>query len=154
MKRLSNKNIYLLIFLYFLVFAPFKSINAESVRNTNFKNYNANEIKKLSTPTYLLGPGDILNIKMYKFKKFDSTVMILPDGSINLPRLKSIYLNNKTIDEAKFLIEENYRKIIKNPTIYIDLIQARPIKIKVVGQVQRPGIYTIKIDQTNTTQYC
>ena len=100
-------------------------------------------------PKYLLGPGDILNIKVYKFENFNSNVKILPDGTINLPRINSLYVNNLTLDEANILITKNYEKIIKNPIIYINLIKSRPVRINVNGAIQRPGIYTLNTSNNN-----
>ena len=43
-----------------------------------------NNIKK---PKYFLGAGDKLLIKIFQNSQFDAQVTVLPDGSINLPKL-------------------------------------------------------------------
>ena len=108
-----------------------------------------NKVEKLDLPRYLLGPGDELLIKIYKFEDFNSNVKILPDGTVNLPRINSLYLNNLSIDEANKVITKSYKQILKNPIIYINLIRSRPIKININGEVQRPGIYSLETNQTN-----
>lgn len=104
---------------------------------------------KKNLPKYLLGPGDRLLISIYKFEEFSSEVEILPDGTVNLPRLNSIHIRNLTLDEASLLITKSYKKIIKNPIVYINLIQSRPIRINVNGEVQRPGIYSLDTQRFN-----
>ena len=102
------------------------------------------------SPKYSLGPGDLLRINLYKFENLSSKVTILPDGTVNLPRINSLYLNNLSLDEANSLITERYKQIIKNPIVYIDLIKARPIRINVNGEVQRPGIYSLNTKRMDT----
>ena len=126
-----------------------------SILNNNFflvKAQSKNDINleiKNDLPKYLLGPGDTLSIKIYKFDNFKSTVTILPDGTINLPRINSLYVNNLTLDEANFLITKSYKQIIRNPIVYIDLLKSRAIRINISGEVQRPGIYTMNNRQQN-----
>ncbi len=108
----------------------------------------------IEVPKYLLGPGDFLKINIYKFEYLSSKVKILPDGTINLPRINSLYINDLTLDEAKSLITKKFKDIIKNPIVYIDLIEARPIRININGEVQIPGIYSLntkRIDKVSNT---
>ena len=92
----------------------------------------------------------MLRINIYKFENLSSKVTILPDVTVNLPRINSLYLNNLTLDEANSLITKRYKQIIKNPIVYIDLIKARPIRINVNGEVQRPGIYSLNTKRMDT----
>ena len=98
---------------------------------------------------YILGPGDQISLRIYKFDYFNTKVFILPDGTVNLPRIKSLYIEGLTIDEAKNKILKEYKKVLKIPVIYVDLIKSRPIKISINGEVQRPGFYSIGDEQFN-----
>ena len=51
---------------------------------------------------YRLGIGDRLRLDIQLIKSLDLTV--LPDGTINFPRIGSIYIENLIINEAKNLI--------------------------------------------------
>ncbi len=113
------------------------------------KELNSNIIENQSVNYYRLGPGDRLTFKIYDFKQFDSSVNVLPDGTINLPRLNPLYISNLTIREAKEKITNSYKKILKNPIIYLDLQDTRPIKITVLGAVQRPGFYSLGLNEEN-----
>ena len=70
---------------------PLKS-DSRIETNQNFKNY---------IPRYLLGPGDALSIKVYKLPSLNSNITVMPDGYINLPRIKSINLEGLNLQEAK-----------------------------------------------------
>jgi len=116
----------------------------------NIVNLENNIEKTYLQPSYKLGPGDRLRLTVFKLDKFNAEVSILPDGTINLPRIGSINVSNLTIPQAKDKITNSYSKILRRPIIYLDLIYARPIKISITGEVNRPGIYSIDIKGTNT----
>ena len=98
---------------------------------------------KYITPRYRLGPGDTLSMKIYKVDGFTTNFQVLPDGTINLPRIGLLAVNELTIQEAKNLIEKKYKKIIRNPIVYLDLISPKSIRITITGEVNSPGIYTL-----------
>ena len=136
-----------------LVITSNLSIHANTNPNPNKKiivNLENNIEKKYLQPPYKLGPGDRLITRIFKLENFDSEVIVLPDGTINLPRIGSLKVLNLTIQEAKDKITESYSKIIRRPIVYLDLIDARPIKIAITGEVNRPGIYSIDLKGINT----
>lgn len=127
------------------------SFTSDLEKNTIKNNYLNNPInKKYEAPKYTLGIGDKISIRVFKTESFNSQVSILPDGSINLPRIGSINVWGLTINEAKEKITKKYKDILRNPIIYIDLISARDVRVLVSGEVQRPGIYAIGEDSVNT----
>ena len=143
----------IVILSFFTFFNAGKSSTISINKENNLDNVNDksdfNLENKKNLPKYLLGPGDKLLISIYKFEEFSSEVEILPDGTVNLPRVNSIYVRDLTLDEANLLITKSYKKIIKNPIVYINLIQSRPIRININGEVQRPGIYSIDTQRFN-----
>ena len=108
--------------------------------------------KKNLFPSYILGPGDKLIIKIYKMEDFDVAVKILPDGTINLPRVGPISIVNLSLKEAKNKIQKEYEKILKRPIIYLDIIEFRPISLLITGEVQKPGIYSMGLNRNNNIE--
>ena len=138
---------------YLLLFIPFSLLNFLGLNNYVFSRNQINEELNneinLTLPKYTLGPGDTLIIKIYKFENFNSISKVLPDGTISLPRIKSLRVNNLTLDEARELITSEYTKVLKNPLVYINLKNSRPIRINISGEVQIPGIYTTSTVDSN-----
>lgn len=135
---------FILILTSFFIFnniniTPLKSDSKIENKAGSFNNFSR----------YLLGPGDILSVNIYKLPSLNSKITVLPDGYINLPRIDSIRIEGLNLEEAKNIIENKYKKILKNPLIYVDLLKARPISINIIGQVQRPGIYSISTNENN-----
>lgn len=94
---------------------------------------------------YTLGAGDILKIDSYDTPELvlETRYPVLPDGSINLPWVKSVAVKGLSLREASERLEAQYGRYIKDPRITVSLIAARTLKIGVIGEVTRPGSYIV-----------
>ena len=95
---------------------------------------------------YILGPGDLLSIKFLGsdfLEEFSGKYPILNDGNVNLPIIGTKYLTNLSLNQAKKLLINEYGKEIISPNIYLQLESARPIKVSIIGEIIRPGIYSM-----------
>ena len=59
-------------------------------------------------PRYELGPGDNILIRVFGYDEFNSKVIVLPDGTINVSRIGSINVNGLTLKDAKTILSESY----------------------------------------------
>jgi polysaccharide export outer membrane protein len=73
-------------------------------------------------------------------------VQVLSDGTINLPRLGTMDVWGLTMDEARQRITDGYQQILRRPIVYLDLVEQRPVRVTVTGQVGRPGIFTLPVN--------
>lgn len=92
---------------------------------------------------YRLGPGDRVTMSVFKVEGYEAEVEVLSDGTINLPRLNSVPVAGLTLDQAQRRITQLYARYLRRPLVYLDLIEPRPIRVTVVGEVQKPGYYSI-----------
>jgi polysaccharide export outer membrane protein len=92
---------------------------------------------------YRLGPGDRLKMSVFRMEGYETTAEVMSDGTLNLPRLGSVPVWGLTMDEARKRITRGYAAILRRPIVYLDLVQARPVRVAVSGEVQRPGLYSI-----------
>ncbi|MEB3266045.1 MAG: polysaccharide biosynthesis/export family protein [Cyanobacteriota bacterium] len=99
---------------------------------------------------YRLGPGDRLSMSVFKVDGYQAQVEVLPDGTINLPRLGAVEVWGLTLDEARQRITDGYDRILRRPIVTLDLVAPRPVRVTVTGEVQRPGFYTLST-QGNAT---
>ncbi|MFQ6539621.1 MULTISPECIES: polysaccharide biosynthesis/export family protein [Aphanothece] len=100
---------------------------------------------------YRLGPGDRVRVSVFKVEGYEAETEVLSDGTINLPRIGSVKVWGLTLDEANQRITKLYASILRRPLVYIDLIAPRPVRISLVGQVERPGFYTLTQQPTTAT---
>ncbi len=92
---------------------------------------------------YRLGPGDRLRMSVFRVEGYAADVEVLSDGTINLPRLGSVPVWGLTLNEARQRITEGYDRYLRRPLVYLDLIAPRPVRVTLVGEVQKPGFYSL-----------
>ena len=95
---------------------------------------------------YRLGPGDKLVMSVFKIDGYEASVQVLSDGTINLPRLGTMDVWGLTMDEARQRITDGYQQILRRPIVYLDLVEQRPVRVTVTGQVGRPGVFTLPVN--------
>jgi len=143
MKILKKKNIINILAIFFSLLL----VNTPLSFAKN-KNYDQEFNSLITKYRYILGAGDVINIDVLNIDSMNYEVKILPDGTINLPRIGAVYLAGKNINEAVETLRLRYEKIINQPLIYLNLKNSRPIRINIIGEVQRPGIYSLTQSET------
>ena len=93
--------------------------------------------------SYILGPGDSLQIELLDIPELSGTFSIGPDGTLYLPRLRALYVEGLTVEELRSFLTQQFRTYVKNPELYIRPVGYRPVRIYVGGEVRRPGYYTL-----------
>jgi len=77
---------------------------------------------------YVLGPYDTLEIEVSNFQNIKTKTTVTPDGQISLPFLGFFTIQGETLKELYADLSERYGKIVKDPTITINLTP-KPIYI-------------------------
>ena len=91
---------------------------------------------------YILGPGDEIQLKASSIdSNLDETFFINSDGTANTRRFKNIYVSGLTIEELTKILNEKFSEIIINPDVELTVINYRPIRIYIDGEVEEPGIH-------------
>jgi polysaccharide export outer membrane protein len=57
-----------------------------------------------------------------------------------------MYVWGLTMDEARQRITSGYSQILRRPIVYLDLVEQRPVRVTVTGQVGRPGVFTLPVN--------
>lgn len=104
---------------------------------------------KLQTrPRYLLRPGDTLDLQYRLTPEFNQTVMVQPDGYINVNIAGTLFVNGKTVDQTHDLIVEKVSTRLKDPELNLVLETFTHPYVVVAGQVAKPGQIEMKEDMT------
>ena len=104
----------------------------------------ATPLRLPSSFPYILGTGDVIDLDVFDVPEFSEVEYIIGvDGTINLPWVGSVYLEGLTFEGAGNYLEEVYSVYLNDPLIVVRLVNPRPLRISVVGEVNRPGSYTI-----------
>ena len=101
---------------------------------------------------YILGPGDGLQIELLDLPELSGYFSIGPDGTLYLPRLRSLYVEGLTVEELRLSLTKLFSAYVLDPEIYVRPVVYRPIRIYVGGEVKRPGYYTLTGAQVTSGQ--
>jgi polysaccharide export outer membrane protein len=93
----------------------------------------------VDTDAYLIQPGDLMEISVWKEEDLTKTVLVLPDGTISFPLVGNIQAAGKSVKKLQTIAAEQIEKYIPDPVITISLQQLSGNKIYVIGKVTRPG---------------
>ncbi|MGB8130675.1 MAG: SLBB domain-containing protein [Candidatus Angelobacter sp.] len=95
------------------------------------------------TPDYLIGPGDELLIRAWGQIDVNYRAVVDRTGSIYIPKVGSIQVVGLRYDQLQATLHEAIGRVYKNFDLTVTLGQLRSIQVFVIGQVRRPGVYTV-----------
>jgi len=105
------------------------------------------------TPTkdYHIGPGDVLQVKIYQLLELDQEAVLAVEvdrnGQIYLPILNQVTVAQMTIDQVRDeLIRRLGREYIRDPQVHVSIKTYNSKKVMVLGQVSNPGPLALETD--------
>lgn len=94
---------------------------------------------QISPSNYLLHPGDIIRITVWREEGMDQELTILPDGTVNYPLIGTLQVADKRPAEVQALVTDKLSRIIPAASVTVSVKEARGNSVSVLGQVGRPG---------------
>ncbi len=101
-------------------------------------------------PDYTLGPDDTLHIRLWGLVDGAMEFTIDREGKIFLPNVGTIFVWGLSFKDAKTLIKKRLGKFYKKFQVDITIGGLRTIRVYVVGDVMRPGGYSMSSLSTVT----
>jgi len=98
---------------------------------------------------YFIYPGDVLRISVYQHPELSKTVVVRPNGDINVPRLNAVRVAGLSPELASDLLRQKLESVVDRPCITIRvkrqmgpwILENEPFFI----DVPSPGFYETKI---------
>jgi polysaccharide export outer membrane protein len=95
--------------------------------------------QEAQAPPFIIGPGDILDVSVWKEPNFSRQVPVRPDGKISLPLLNDIQAAGQSPMQLAAAITEKLKKYVTDPQVTVTVMVINSQKVYVVGEVLRPG---------------
>jgi polysaccharide export outer membrane protein len=96
------------------------------------------------TDDYVIGMEDVLAVSVWKEPELSvKELVVRPDGKISLPLVNDIQASGSTPRQLQEQIAEKLKKFIETPNVNVTVIKVFSHTVSVVGQVNRPGLYTL-----------
>lgn len=109
-------------------------------------------VSTLQEDAYIIGPGDVLDLKLFDAEELSGSLEVLNDGSVPLPLVGSVRLSGLTLQQATLWVQQLMSKELLRPDLQLRVVKPRPIRVALVGQVERPGIYSLTTSETGQTE--
>lgn len=89
---------------------------------------------------YIIGPGDALQVFVWRNPELTVTVPVRPDGKISTPLVEDMVAVGKSPSALARDIEEVLAEYVRSPQVNVIVTQPASAfsQVKVMGQVQRP----------------
>jgi len=131
------------MFAYFrtLLVSGFIVLSAFGVAHSAQPDVESQSVSSTVSPSYKIGPGDVLRISVWKEEGMEQEVLVKPDGGITFPLAGDIQASGLTTQELTEALKSKLRRYIPNPVVTVSVLQSISNKIYVVGKVNRPGEY-------------
>jgi len=93
-----------------------------------------------NSPDYVIGPGDILQIFVWRNPELSTTVPVRPDGKISTPLNEDMVATGKSPSQLARDIEKVLAEFVRTPQVNVIVNAAVSTfsQVKVVGQVKNP----------------
>ncbi len=100
---------------------------------------------------YLIGPGDSLNIVVWRNPEVSTSVPVRPDGKITTPLVEDLQASGKTSTELARDIEKALGKFIQQPVVTVvvtGFVGIYSEQIRVIGQAAKPQALAYRRDMS------
>ena len=105
-------------------------------------------VQSAERPGYHIGPGDILEISVWKEESLSREVIVPPDRIITFPLIGDINIATMTVTDLRQEISKRLQDFVPEATVTVMLRQINSLKAYVIGKVNKPGIFPIDLETT------
>jgi polysaccharide export outer membrane protein len=92
---------------------------------------------------YVIGPGDVLDISVWKEQALTKLVTVLPDGKISFPLVGSIMAGGKTLDQFSKELEQRLSRFVPDLNLSVLVHQVNSMMVYIIGRVNNPGRFIL-----------
>src|SRR5882724_4314164 len=93
---------------------------------------------------YLVGPGDVLHISVWKDASLDRIVTVRPDGMISYPLLNDVQASGQTPLQLQKSLTDKLKQYMADPEVSVVAQEVHSFAVSVLGEVTTPGRYELK----------
>ena len=96
-----------------------------------------------------LGQGDVFEIRVHQHADLTGIFRVSPGGDIDFPLIGRVQVQGKTPSEVAALVQGRLKDgYLKNPYVTVYVKEFHSKKIFVMGQVNKPGVFTYEESMT------
>ena len=93
--------------------------------------------------TYVIGPMDVLAIRVFRENDFTGQVQVRSDGMITLPLINDVQAAGLTPERLRAQLAEALGGFLQKPEVTVQVMQVNSRRYTITGLVYRPGPYPL-----------
>jgi len=97
-----------------------------------------------SPPEFVFGPGDKIDISVWRHDDLNMQIVISPDGAISYPLVGRLAVAGMTYPDLAQLLSTRIAEYYKDPQVSINVLEVSSMKVYVLGYVRVPSIMQIE----------
>ena len=145
---MKNNLGFSVFFLFLLVFSLAVPAASEEAPRASGSSSQASAVRE---NTYQIGPGDALEISVWKDESLNKEIFVPPDGIISYPLIGEIDVTRLTVPELRDNVMKKLGEYVPDATVTVMLLRANSLTAYVIGKVNKPGQFPVNMD-TNVMQ--
>ncbi len=105
----------------------------------------------LPSSAYIIGPGDKLNIFVWRNPELSANVPVRPDGRLSIPLVEDVVAIGKTPTQLARELEQRLSKYIKEPVVTViaeGFVGPFTEQVRVIGEAAQPRALPYRTDMT------
>ncbi|MBK6578654.1 MAG: polysaccharide export protein [Sandaracinaceae bacterium] len=93
---------------------------------------------------YHIRAGDFVSIIVFQQDAMSAKARVRSDGKMSFPILGDITVRGMRPADVKAQLEKRLKEYVLTPNVTVSIEDTQPIEVSVLGEVARPGIFTLK----------
>lgn len=109
----------------------------------------SDEVKReVKITEFILGPGDRVEITVYRHDDLKRTLPIDTSGKITYPLVGDIQASGLSIFQLRDRIRDRLAEYIVDPQVTVNVAAVQSQKVYVIGEVTKPGVFNLDTQKT------
>uniref|UniRef100_UPI0035694B42 polysaccharide biosynthesis/export family protein n=1 Tax=Desulfosarcina sp. TaxID=2027861 RepID=UPI0035694B42 len=95
---------------------------------------------------YYIGPGDVLEISVWRDDTLSRELIVPPDGILSFPLVGDVNVASMSVPEIRVAIKKKLSEYVPDASVAVILKQINSLNAFVIGQVKNPGTFAITME--------
>lgn len=149
-RNINISYIGILILIIFVILNGCSTVGTMSKNTEGAVSSGSGEVlKEVKINEFILGPGDKIEVLVYRNADLQRTVQIDTSGKITYPLVGDIQAGGMGIFQLRDKIKDGLSKYIINPDVSVGVVSVQSQKVAVLGEVKNPGLFALDTPLTS-----
>lgn len=142
--------IFLSFTIAILISSSGPALRAQTRPSTPTNSVSAADVEKAvlspavpASDEFVIGPGDVLAINVWKEQEISKVVPVRSDGRISLPLIGELQASGLTPRQLEAEITKRLKDFVADPSVTVVVQEIHSQKINVLGMVSHPGSFPL-----------